>query len=124
MGRPSLRVPDHRRVRVGAGERGDGHLPILVRVSGSVGARPGQPGRCLGTPIEPGSFVSGNLSVSGASGEAELVIPISGPKGKGTLVARATKRAGEWRFSMLLFEPEHGRRIDLLEEPADAPQQF
>jgi len=80
----------------------------------------------LGTPIEPGRFVSGNLSVSGANGEADLAIPLSGPKGRGTLYARAMKPAGEWRFSMLLFAPENRQqRIDLLEEqPAEEPQRF
>jgi len=79
----------------------------------------------LGTPIEPGRFVSGSISVSGASGEADLSIPVSGPKGRGTLYARASKRAGEWHFSMLLFAPESGPRIDLLKEPSiQEPQRF
>lgn len=79
----------------------------------------------LGTPIEPGRFVSGSLSVSGASGDADLAIPISGPKGRGTLYVRASKRAGEWHFTMLLFAPESGPRIDLLEnQPAEEPQRF
>jgi hypothetical protein len=71
----------------------------------------------LGTPIEPGRFVSGSINVSGASGDADLSIPVSGPKGKGTLYARAEKRAGEWRFSILAFVSEDGQlRIDLLKE--------
>lgn len=79
----------------------------------------------LGTPIEPGRFVSGSISVSGASGEADLAIPVSGPKGRGTLYARASKRAGEWHFSMLLFAPENGQRIDLLKEQSiEEPQRF
>jgi hypothetical protein len=79
----------------------------------------------LGTPIEPGRFVSGSISVSGARGEADLAIPVSGPKGRGTLYARASRRAGEWRFSMLLFAPESGPRIDLLKEQSiEEPQRF
>ncbi len=36
----------------------------------------------LGAPITEGFLVSGNTNVNGASGEANLSIPISGPKGK------------------------------------------
>jgi hypothetical protein len=35
----------------------------------------------LGSPITEGFLVSGNTNVNGASGEANLTIPISGPKG-------------------------------------------
>jgi Cytochrome oxidase complex assembly protein 1 len=37
----------------------------------------------LGLPIKNGFLVSGNINVNGASGESNLGIPISGPKGKG-----------------------------------------
>jgi hypothetical protein len=37
----------------------------------------------LGSPITEGFLVSGNTNVNGASGEANLAIPVSGPKGKG-----------------------------------------
>jgi len=39
----------------------------------------------LGSPIKEGIFVTGNMKISGASGQADLAIPISGPKGKATL---------------------------------------
>src|SRR5882762_1525269 len=39
----------------------------------------------LGTPIRDGMVPSGNTKVSGSSGEADLAIPISGPKGKATI---------------------------------------
>lgn len=71
----------------------------------------------LGTPIEPGFFVSGNLSVNGPSGTASLSIPLSGPRGKGTVFAEATKRAGQWTFSLLVFEAGATKeRTDLLAE--------
>ena len=69
----------------------------------------------IGTPLEEGTFVAGNLNTSGASGEADLAIPISGPNGKGTLYAVAEKSAGQWTFSTLVVEKkETGQRIDLL----------
>ena len=73
----------------------------------------------LGSPIEEGLFTTGNISESGPSGEAELAIPISGPRGAGTVYVEAKKSAGEWTISKLIFEAENdGKRVDLLEESA------
>lgn len=70
----------------------------------------------MGTPIEPGLLVAGNIHISGPSGQANLSIPISGPKGKGTIYAVAAKSAGQWLFSTLVVEVKTGRqRINLLE---------
>ena len=71
----------------------------------------------LGEPIEPGFFLSGSVNVSGPSGDAELSIPLHGPKGKGTLYLEATKRAGRWDYSLLeLAVDGTEKRIDLLAE--------
>lgn len=68
----------------------------------------------LGTPIEEGWWLSGNTEVSGGSGEANLSIPISGPKDKGTIYAVATKSAGVWTFSKLTVKVDSsGETIDL-----------
>ncbi len=69
----------------------------------------------LGTPIEEGLFVTGNINTSGSSGEADLAIPISGPNGKATIYLVATKSAGAWNFSSLVVEiRDTGERLDLL----------
>ena len=69
----------------------------------------------LGSPIKEGFFVSGNTNVNGAAGEANLSIPISGPKGKGTIYAKAEKSLGRWSYSDLVVEIQKtGQRIDLL----------
>ncbi len=68
----------------------------------------------LGTPIKEGMLVSGSIKTSGPSGNADLSIPISGPKGKGTIYAVATKSAGQWRYSTLTVEVAGtGERIEL-----------
>jgi hypothetical protein len=68
----------------------------------------------LGTPVDEGWYLSGNTEVSGSSGEANLTIPVSGPKGKGTIYAVATKFAGEWTYSKLVVKIEStGETIDL-----------
>jgi hypothetical protein len=68
----------------------------------------------LGTPISEGWFLSGKTNVNGGSGDADLTIPISGPKGKGTIYAVATKSAGEWTYSKLVVKVDAtGETIDL-----------
>lgn len=72
-------------------------------------------GEALGSPIKDGMFLSGSTNVNGASGEANLAIPISGPKGEGTLYVAATKSAGAWNYSSLVLEVKQTKkRIDLL----------
>lgn len=72
----------------------------------------------LGSPITDGLFVSGQTNVSGSSGHSDMTVPISGPKGKGTIYFVATKFAGEWTFSKLMVEIANtGQRIDLIEDP-------
>jgi hypothetical protein len=73
----------------------------------------------LGSPIREGFLVSGNTSVNGASGEANLSIPISGPKGKATIYVAATKSLGQWNYSGLVAEIEKTHeRINLLQNAA------
>ena len=75
----------------------------------------------LGSPIKAGFLVSGNTDVNGASGQANLSIPISGPKGKGTVYVAAVKSLGEWNYSGLVVEIEKThRRIDLLRNNVSA----
>jgi hypothetical protein len=71
----------------------------------------------LGTPIKEGMWVSGKSEVNGASGETNLAVPISGPRGKGTLYVVATKSAGIWSYTTLAVQIEKtGERINLLEK--------
>ena len=69
--------------------------------------------QALGAPIHDGLFVSGHTNASGGSGEADLSIPISGSKGKGTIYLVATKTAGEWQYSTLVVKTDDGESIDL-----------
>ena len=75
----------------------------------------------LGSPITEGFLISGNTNVNGASGEANLSIPISGPKGKGTIYVAANKSLGRWNYSGLIVEiTKTHHRIDLLHSPVPA----
>ena len=75
----------------------------------------------LGSPVKDGLLVSGNTNVNGASGESNLAIPISGPKGKGTIYVSAKKSLGQWNYSGLVVEiGQTHQRVDLLQSPAPA----
>ena len=77
--------------------------------------------QAMGLPIKDGFLVSGNTNVNSASGESNLVIPISGPKGKGTIYVSASKLLGQWKYSGLVVEiRQTHERIDLLQRSAPA----
>lgn len=71
----------------------------------------------LGEPIEPGWYLSGSINVNGPSGNADIAVPLSGPRGKGTLFAVAIQKAGKWEYEVLEVELEvGGERIDLRDD--------
>jgi len=71
--------------------------------------------RELGEPIEPGWLVSGTINVRDDSGNADLRIPVSGPKKSGAVYATAIKKQGKWDISTLEVEIEgETKRINLL----------
>ena len=66
---------------------------------------------------------SGNISVSGSSGDAEFSIPISGPKGSAVICVVAKKKAGKWIYEILEVEVEGSKdRIGLLEHLVQADE--
>ncbi|HEV7269151.1 cytochrome c oxidase assembly factor Coa1 family protein [Pseudoxanthomonas sp.] len=75
----------------------------------------------LGEPIRAGFFVQGNISTSGASGEADLAIPLDGARADGTLYVVAEKRAGEWRYETLAVNVDGGERV-VLEGGSASPE--
>jgi Cytochrome oxidase complex assembly protein 1 len=76
----------------------------------------------LGAPIKEGWFVGGSINVSTASGDADLSVPISGPKGEATVYVTAQKTAGTWIYSqMVAVVKGSGDKIDLLSAATAAP---
>jgi len=55
----------------------------------------------IGEPIKFGWIIAGQLNYAGSNGDASFQIPISGPKGRGTIEVAAKKRAGRWQFQTL-----------------------
>ena len=74
----------------------------------------------LGSPIEAGLLVMGNINVNGSSGHADLAIPVSGPYGEGTIYVVASKSAGRWTMLQLVIDIKAtNERIDLLAADLD-----
>lgn len=65
--------------------------------------------RTLGQPVEAKGFISGNLSSHNDSGDADLEIPIHGPKAGGSLHVEAKKAFGIWTISSLTLEYGEGQ---------------
>jgi TonB family protein len=74
----------------------------------------------LGEPIKDGWFVQGNVNFAGASGTANLQIPVSGPKNSGTIQVRAVYEGGAWMYERLDLLVGGGETISLLDHGADA----
>jgi len=79
----------------------------------------------IGEPIQSAWIVSGQLHVNGSSGDANLSIPISGPRGKALIRAVAYKTGGVWRFTCLQVSVEgQSGNIDLLSVQPPAERDF
>jgi Cytochrome oxidase complex assembly protein 1 len=100
--------------------RGEQKGPVArSEVSGRVdfSALPARPATALER------FIGGAFHVTGASGNAELAIPLSGPRAKGTIYVVVTESAGEWNFSTLVFQLDSsGARINLQEKNQESPR--
>jgi hypothetical protein len=83
-------------VLMGGMKSTDAYREALARAQASPEVR-----EALGEPVKAGWFVQGNVNVSGPSGNADLSVPLSGPKGKGTLYITAKKQAGKWEYEVL-----------------------
>lgn len=73
----------------------------------------------IGSPIRDAYFVSGNITVSGPTGVADLAIPVTGPKGGASVFVQASKRLGAWHFDHMIVQVDATQqKIDLSEYPA------
>ncbi len=72
--------------------------------------------RCAGHPDQRGDGAFGSIHTSGDTGDANLNIPISGPKGKGTIFVTASKSGGIWYYSKMNVHVDGtGEEIDINE---------
>ena len=73
----------------------------------------------LGVPLTPGWTTTGGMEESADGGNAELSIPVRGPKGNGRINFEAEKHNGIWKFNTLILVrgPEQ-TRIELQDSTA------
>jgi hypothetical protein len=79
----------------------------------------------LGTPIEDSLFVTGSLKRGINDSRADLIIPISGPKGQGIVCVEAVFIEQRWRFIVCQVQVNSdSHRIDLSDQslPSKATQ--
>jgi uncharacterized integral membrane protein len=76
----------------------------------------------VGSLMKTGWFVTGNIEVTPTTGSADLAIPVSGPKGSGTIYAEAHKHAGLWHLELLQYGKDNSNeRLDLLPAETTKP---
>ncbi len=74
--------------------------------------------QALGTPIANGWSFSGAVSYANGSGTANFTVPVTGPKGEGTLIVKAEKSPGAaWEYSTLEVQFPDGKKVDLQGRP-------
>lgn len=72
----------------------------------------------LGTPIEPGLFVLGNIQISGPDGQAALQYSVSGPNGEAEAYVYAYKDMGQWVLhELVVYNEEKNRKIQIVTPP-------
>lgn len=89
-------------------QNNDVHRTAMARVAQSPEAI-----AQLGEPIEAGFLSSGSINVDGRGGEADLAIPVSGPRAEGTISVVARKKGGAWYFDELELRPTGSDAIEL-----------
>lgn len=73
----------------------------------------------LGTDIESGFWITGNISVvAGGTGSAKLSIPLSGSKGSGSALTHAVRNDGNWELRLLVVFPD-GAKAPIVLKNAD-----
>ncbi|MEI2432307.1 cytochrome c oxidase assembly factor Coa1 family protein [Lysobacter yananisis] len=69
----------------------------------------------FGEPLETGMGFQGSLTTNNDSGEADLSLPIKGPKGSGRIYVKGTREADRWSYRLIEVAIDGSeRRIDLL----------
>lgn len=73
----------------------------------------------LGQPIEAGWMMQGSVNVDNGAGNADFSIPLSGPKGEGTLIVKAERAPGSaWQYKALEVQiTGSDQKIDLRSQP-------
>jgi hypothetical protein len=68
----------------------------------------------LGQPIDTGYLWMGKINLDNSDGEADINVPLKGPKGGARLHIVAGMSDGKWIYEEMVVQPEQGPKIDLL----------
>lgn len=99
---------------IGLLEKSPPYQDGLAKAQGSAEVK-----AALGEPIQADGMVSGNINYNNDAGNADLTVPIKGPKGTATLVIKSAKAPGQnWAPSTLRVLPQGSQPIDLLHPPS------
>ncbi|MCB1229414.1 MAG: hypothetical protein KDN19_04070 [Verrucomicrobiae bacterium] len=94
-------------------KKSDPYSESLNRIQNSAAVT-----EALGSPVEPGFFVTGNISLENQNGSAQINYSVSGPKGKGHVNVIGDKQGGIWHYSQIqLTVGETGETINLTSSP-------
>ncbi|MGH9776393.1 MAG: cytochrome c oxidase assembly factor Coa1 family protein [Candidatus Acidiferrales bacterium] len=73
----------------------------------------------IGQPLRVGWHLRYQIRTDSSEGDADFAIPISGPRGSGTVHAVAQRREGKWNFESLMLEVSgQPNQYNLLERAA------
>jgi len=75
----------------------------------------------VGVPFKVGWPIEGESDETSHSGKAELLIPISGIRGKRMLQVEATKNGAAWKIDQLYLNERYGAGSQPIPVPAGAP---
>ena len=70
----------------------------------------------LGSPIVKDGMIKGSLNWHNGDGKADMEIPISGPKGSGTLYINASSLGDNWTYHEIRVVVKDNEEIDILQE--------
>jgi hypothetical protein len=67
-----------------------------------------------GTPLKIGLKLTGSINTTATGGNANFNLPISGPKGRGSLLAIERRRNSVWAVTRLDFLPAGATKADMI----------
>ncbi len=74
----------------------------------------------LGSPIVKDGMINGSLNWHNGDGKADMTIPISGPKGNGTLYINASSSGDNWTYHEIRVVVKDNEEIEILQEELEA----
>jgi hypothetical protein len=88
----------------------------LARLATETAQNSGLLDEAVGRPLSMGILVHGRVTGGNEGGTADLEIPVSGSRGKGTLFAWEQGEQNSWRVCSLAFRSTRGMEIIIVSD--------